>query len=527
MGSTDVGNPCSVCCCFLFGMCVLFPFALVFTGWNEQVAVCRAWAIDGAEQKAVALDCAQHTTDALGGALTPGTLGFLSCGVNSSTFKTFSGNDFTGLSSLTNLFDPAGSSAAAMTMSVKSWQCEETCSRSECHRRLEEVSSDGKATVDESKGRRLLSRRLTGEPAKERNLKSKSKSCNSQCVEWSHQRVLEGTVLSTSFEDRYGAERVCGTIVNPQPVKIGTSDFHASAGQVSTLPGNAWALNDKQIKSLPIELGVALSPRAASGTVSSATTAPAQLDEYNTYVQGNVLKTCTGTNMGCLEITFLKAAPARATMLGAVSSMYGQMNVTGWEESEYWVCKGSHANNINRFCPSTPLADANDALHKGSMACGEDVTTMPQLFTIMKDANSEKQWMFRAIGFCCFWFAISCCLQPIESALGFITNMMDDGTDCIPCVGSAVDCLTDIFMGMVKAILCVVSCCCAVGWFLSVVVVMWFVMRPMMGMALAVVACCFCTGAGGLLYYFRGSGGKDSSRYDEEEEMSDMEYDNE
>merc|ERR1711966_587665 len=119
-------------------------------------------------------------------------------------------------------------------------------------------------------------------------------------------------------------------------------------------------------------------------------------------------------------------------------------------------------------------------------------TTMEELFTIMKNANSMKLWIFRAIGFFCIWLAICCCLQPIESCLGFITNMMDEGTDCIPGVGCAVDCLTDIFMGMVKAVLCVVGCCCAAGWFLSVVVVMWIVMRPVMGMALAVVACCFC-----------------------------------
>jgi len=507
------------------------------------VAVCRAWAIQGAGDQALTLDCAQHSTDVKGTPVSAGTLGFVSCAINQSTFKTFTENDFTGLETLTNLLGSAdastGVAAAAMAMTASTWQCKEVCSRSECEggqnnydeRRLNgaeskvESSENNDDEDDKPHGRRLGKRRHRS-----------GNSCTKTCVEWRYSRALLPQVPPTEFNDMASAQAVCGDPPYPTetaPVKLGSSDVHASAGQVKTSPGNVWSLNELQMQVLPINLPVALPRRAAPEGLDSATSAPFKLTLANTFVEGNAVKTCRSTNfnsMGCVEIRFQKAAPAHATMLGAVDTIPGRMSKEGWTEAEYWVCKGSHANHIDRFCPATNKnADAWTLAHKGDMSCGEDIDTIDELFDLMKNANYQKTMLFRLLGFLAFWCSFNFCFQPIESALAFATDMMDDATDCIPCVGGAVDWLTDLFMGMVKSILCVVSCCCAMGWFLSVAVVMWMVMRPVIGAALAVVACCFCGGAALMLKMCskKGKKLKDVDDDDSEDNDGDEEYDNE
>lgn len=265
-------------------------------------------------------------------------------------------------------------------------------------------------------------------------------------------------------------------------------------------PGSAWHINGEQVQMLPIDAPVSLSPRPVSGFGFTDSQSPTQLTLSNTFVTSSTIDTCQGNAMGCLEISFMKSAPQRVAMLGEVASG-GEFATTEWDAQGYWLCKGHATTGIKRFCPSVPGLS-----QKGWQSCGEDITTLPQLVQNMKDANQLAQWAVRAAGFLILFIACNCFFLPIKNCLGFITDMMDDGTDCIPCVGSCVDCLTDIFMGMVRCILHIVSCCCAAGWFLTVVVIMWVVMRPVVGGILAVVACCFCAGAGGMLYAFKGGG---------------------
>lgn len=284
------------------------------------------------------------------------------------------------------------------------------------------------------------------------------------------------------------------------------------------LPNNAWTVNDVQLQELPIMVAVPLPSRRLNTTPTSFRPSDA-LAVDNTLVEMNTLKTCIGNGMGCIEISFAKAAPVHMAMLGAVSSVGGMMSAGGWAHDAYWLCKGEGAyNNVDRVCPMTTVVDMN----KGVVSCGEDITSMEQLMTVLKDANSQKMWGLRLLGFILFWCSFNCCFHPIKQLMGFITNMMDAGTDCIPCVGGCVDCLTDIFMSVVSSVLCVVSFCCAAASFLSVVVFMWIVMRPAMGAALAVVACCFCVGAGALLNSYRG-GGKGGDYDEQMEDLGDYE----
>lgn len=530
--SHPVKGLAQACGVMLCGICVVFPFAVIFTFMNEKTSVCREWAIESAGKSLTTLDCAQHQTAVNGVALTPGTLGFLACDVDKSTFKKFTGNDFVGLAEVDNLFAPAvapdtGGAAAAMTMTAQQWQCEETCTHHQtvCNRRLED-DRDEQDTADmqeEDPNRRLLSQRFPKSAERLRRLKSKTKAktCHQgPCDQWSYRRILSSGSAKENFNWPSNAAAACGNPPYPtaNPVPLGAHDYHANDGTVKLQPKQQWALNSEQLNRLPIAAAVNLAPRAISSTTNNAQTAPKVLSTENTYSDGVALYTCSGANyqnMGCLSITFNKAVPNHVSMLGATTGR-GIMNIGGWNNTGYWLCKGSTTNNLKPFCPSKP--ETTNA--KGMLSCGEDITQAAQMITVMKDANWWRKWVFRAIGFSAFWMAIACCLQPINYVLTYITDLIDAGTDCIPCVGSCVDCLTDIFMGIVHAILCVVSCCCAVSCFLAIVTIAWIVMRPVVGSILAVVACLCCTGAGVLTYLAKQQvGDKTKSKlYDEDGE---------
>jgi len=446
---------------------------------------------------------------------------------------------------LTDLFgvDNAGQASAAMRMSVKQWQCKETCSETRCQRRLR---AENKEPGD--KARSLLNKREVGGDVEARSLKGgrggrsggrsgsrsgSSKSCNEVCVAYSHEKILSEEIPTTSFNDPQQAETICGAGFSSLGAPgVQGHDVHVPGGQIATANGNGWTVNRVQVQELPINVAVPLTARAPwrSGSGPSAsdfTDSPSapDLNRRNTYVAGNVLRTCKSSDMGCYEITFLKAVPNRISMLGAVSTVPGEMSVTGWNNEGFWLCKVNSTNNINRFCPSESSVD----MRKGMISCGEDITTVAQMVTMLKDANWYAQWGYRIGGFVILLCAFNCCFLPIKACLGFITDMIDDGTECIPCVGSCVDFLTDIFMKMVSAILAVVSCCCACGTFLAVCAVMWIVLKPWYGIPMMIGVCCFCGGAGALLYFFRGSKDDESELLDEEEdeeEMSDYDQDN-
>jgi hypothetical protein len=214
--------------------------------------------------------------------------------------------------------------------------------------------------------------------------------------------------------------------------------------------GNQWALNTRQLHLLPVNSPVALTPHTASGSLTGPQP-PVSLTSANTQIVSNTVYTCTpgSQEMGCLEISFMRAIPAHVAILGAISSNpVGQFQEAGFNTSGYWLCKGSTANNINRMCPSKGLTSVTDLLYKGALGCGEEIITLAQLLTQLKEGNQAKLWLLRLAGFILFWLSINMCCQPIKSMLGFITNMMDASTDCIPCVGGCVDTLTDIFMGV-------------------------------------------------------------------------------
>merc|ERR1712013_252838 len=108
------------------------------------------------------------------------------------------------------------------------------------------------------------------------------------------------------------------------------------------------------------------------------------------------------------------------TMLGAISATKGMMDAAGWTSPGYWLCKGSAANHIDRFCPSVMTV----SISKGAGGCREDVTTLKKMIDFLKGLNTGRTWLFRAIGFALFWLSFWMCTQPIRSMLGCITNMM-------------------------------------------------------------------------------------------------------
>lgn len=499
----DVGPTCGIGT-FCVGLLLVWPAAIILTGYNEQAAVCREWAIDQAKDTARSLTCSSASKDADGQQIATGTLGFLSCDVDKSTYKQFTSQSFAGLQGISvgSIFKPADAKAAAMSMDVQMWQCYETCAREECYRRLDETdgtaSPQGHGDAVEDR-RSLLTRRLgdVENGATTRNLKSSSsKSCTPRCVEYRHERRLTGDRLSQSFHDEGGARAVCGDtswsyVEDP---KMGVSYVHAAKGEVQ-LSGKKWKLNDFQIQGLPIDVDVTLPNREGSNLGPVGGT----LTNQNTRQSSNKIYTCAANRpneMGCLEISFKKAVPNTVTIFSATSKEEGFFSDEGWFADGYWLCSGSSSNHINRACP----ASTSVSFFKGVTSCGEDVNTMDKLTSKLANENNTKLWGIRIAGFILFWCSISMCFQPIRSLLGCITNSLDSATDCIPCVGWIVDTMTDIFMGVVKAVLCIVSFCCAGGCFLFVVAFMWMVLRPVQGSILMVVMCCCCCGGVGLLY---------------------------
>jgi len=491
-----IGGSCAACC---FGTFILFPAAIMFTFWNEKHDACRQWAIDEASKEAKMLDCAQHLTDTSGASLEPGSLGFLSCDLNTLSFKDFTHKDFNGLS-VPNLFNLADAKGTGMQMHVSQWQCEEYCERESCSRRLEEVGSSNSTEEIERKSRRL----------------GKGSDCTNRCVQYGYRRTLRTSAANTVFQDHTRAQQQCGANYNnaPQPLSLGTHDVHAGAGTITTLPGDQWRLSNKQIQQFPIDKPVILNKWSPSLTVNGATTAPATLSRDNTWTDGSTLKTCTTDSIGCIEVTFTKAAPSRVAAMGAMSDSPGSFKEEGWTAPGYWLCKGSAANHVDMVCPSSGQT-LDQAAYKGILSCGEDVVSFDQSLELMKSAKSFKTWGFRFIGFFMFWFAFCCFFSPLQTCLAFSEDIIDTFADCIPCVGCIVDVMTDIFFGIASAIVSLAACCCGMGWFLSVVVVTWIVMRPLLGAFAALFACCFCGGAMALLYTNKGGGKPKQQRFNE------------
>lgn len=504
---------------FCCGAFLWFPASIVFTGWNEQQAACRHWGIDEVEKQSKQADCASNVNDVTGSPYTQGDLAFVSCGVNGSSFKTFTHKDFVGLESVENLIDTAASNnkGAAMKMTVKQYFCREDCAQEVCDRRLE--ADDGKEKSEEDiesddEEDEFLLRRLG---------KGGGDSCTRRCVAWSHRLELmesEPVEASSGYSDSAGAAAACGTPLQPtSPVKLGGSYSYAPTGTVKTVPNGAWSLNQYQLEQLPLDLPVTLQGIPRGPEVDGAKNAPSQLTRTSVYVEANVMKTCVQKSIGCLEVTFSKAVPDHVALLGALSPTEGLMTEYGWTSPSYWLCRNESSMHFNAICPSVGQ-DLVSMAHKGDMSCGKEVTTFEQMVAMMRTARSQATWLFRALAFLGFFCAINCCFHPIGAMLEFLTDTMDDMTDCIPGVGCCVDFLTDIFMGAVRCILFIASFCCALGWFLSVIVVTWIVMRPLMGLGLGLVTCCACSGAGALLYQFRGQGKRDGF-----EGIDDQEFD--
>jgi len=521
MGDDEDVGPCmgfgTMCCAILF----FFPASCYVTGWNEQTAVCREWAIDNGAKNSHILSCSSNTEDAKGKPIKGGDLGFLHCPVDQTTFKAFKETDISGFGGVKDLFGRDGVKAAAVSRTVSMWQCKEHCARSErrCSRRLEEAAT---GEIDDaivpasppSQERRLLSKRLPeGESRRLKKSKKKSESCHDVCVEWGYSKTLSSSKLSTSFNQPSNARVQCGTnyAVGSPSFGLGLQESQAPGGSVFAV-GKKWSLNMFQLSKLPIDKPHSVTRSSANGRKDTSQP-PSSLTSANTQVVGGKLTTCAGgSDIGCLVIEFKTAQPQKVTMLSGIKPGVGaylrdfngayQMMPSGWKAPGYWVCSAdADYNNINAFCPHRTEMD----MHKGLLGCGEDVTTMEAMVANLKGASSTKTWALRLLGFLMFWFTVSSCLQPIRSVLGAMTNMMDSATDCIPCVGSMVDTATDIFMGAVKCILCIVSLCCGGACFLSVVVVIWCVMKPALGFVLAIVVCCCCYGGFMLLHQNRQS----------------------
>jgi hypothetical protein len=377
---------------------------------------------------------------------------------------------------------------------------------------LKVKAEEGITVVMEQKRRLLSKRHPDGASSPFRRLKKdKKQDYTNVCVEWKSTPVLSASTIPTPSHNIGQARVACGSNLNPgtPSTGLGTSRLEGSSIKL----GTAWTLNTKQVKDLPADQSI--NPAAIQGTRVPGTPNPtAQLTKDNTVTRNGKLYSCNpGTNkVGCLEIYFKKAAPPKAAMLGEIASG-GKMTDNGWQAPPYWLCSGAASeNNVQKFCPS-----------RGS-PCDAKSFTMDGMIAALKASNSTWTMIIRICGFFCFWLSVSACLQPIRSVLGLFANMADGATDCIPCVGSIVDLMTDIFMGVVKAILCVVSFCCAGAMFLTVVVVMWIVMKPWFGIPLCCVSCMCWAGAGYLLHSNRRSakGGGDDEISREESEMGNV-----
>eukprot|EP00448_Togula_jolla_P033278 CAMPEP_0170630998 /NCGR_PEP_ID=MMETSP0224-20130122/34350_1 /TAXON_ID=285029 /ORGANISM="Togula jolla, Strain CCCM 725" /LENGTH=553 /DNA_ID=CAMNT_0010959195 /DNA_START=23 /DNA_END=1684 /DNA_ORIENTATION=- len=493
-----------MCCACLLGL-LLYPAALGFTGWNEKRAVCRAKVLWTAEEEAFDLDC--NDNEAHG--LQQGDLGYLNCPLDNATFQQYTEENsfFSGLSGVTALFG-SPVSAAAMSMEVQMLVCVEYCAKEACRRRrLEEIDEQNESeimamgTAEELDWNATDEEHETWQPLRRLRSHSSSSSCRKECVEWGYKKEWSKTLGASGFKDNGRAERACG---RPNPLSagnglsLGTHEDHAPSGQVRT-DGGAWRLNDAQMKMLPIDVSVP----AVAGDQSfqqAGVQPPPALNRGNTLVSQGTLLTCTAEKVGCLRVSFMKSAPKTITMLGAISDQPGMMSEEGWQPPDGFLCKSQQP--LNRICPKKFEFD----LLRGGTGCNEG-PTRDELFATMKSENSTTTWLYRLIGFLCTWLGLCMILCPITTIVEMAASMLDNITACIPGVGCMVDMMTDMIVGVVQSLICLISCMCAVSSFFFVAAAMWMIMRPLIAIPLFLVGVCLC-GAG----CFFAHKGKDHSR---------------
>jgi len=477
-------NPCSACCCLLIGL-LLWPGALYAAGWNEQRVVCREKAILAAEKYAVDLQCDQHARTAAGKPIEKGALGYLSCDLDQSTFTNWTAKKFAGLEGMDQagaapLMGPKGVAALAMRMHVQMYVCEESCARERCgSRRLGEDTEEA------------------GDPraAEARQLRKKEKSCTKHCVEWRYSlRLTDRAVGVANFRDNEKARRQCGSSRNPTSpgsgLTMGSSDLYGASGQVK-VKGGGWDVNNWQSRQIPIDDKVPLPRRSPPPGLGSHTQPPTRLGHATTYVEGDAVRTCANESVGCLVIGFTRAAPEDVTMLGLVSAAhpgrFSEPEEGLWPAPRDWLC-GS-GETVNRVCPMTSSID----LASGIQSCSGGLSK-GEFFDDMKGENSTAAWIYRLVSFFCVWLAVFCVCSPITAIVEWATDSIDDLTDCIPGVGCVVDLMTDMIVGVVRTVVCMLAFACAVSSFLLVAGTVWAAMRPMVAVPALVLGLCCCCG---------------------------------
>jgi len=408
--------------------------------------------------------------------------------------------------------------------------CKEKCTRSECRgRRLAEEEpkdtgmNDGKVdsfpeaeaeTFTESPNNSFPARRLSG----------RRRSCTKECVQWGYWLDWSDALVSSDFHDTARAQQACGGTnpLGPVSPALGTSTKYANSFQVKT-QGGGWALNGKQTRAIPVDVPVKLTATTNEllPFVKGELPPMEGWDDINTMVIGDQLHTCnlkppTDKGLGCMRLSAKVSHPEQVALLGkvSVSQKPGRMSEEGWEAPADWLCGGQ---TVQRVCPTAGVGSSLDV----PMESCDVIRTKEELFEVMHGENNMTTWMYRLAGFLLTWLGLCCICQPLTTLVEMAGDCLDQITQCIPGVGCIVDEMTDVFTGLVKAVVCAITCMCAFSSFIFVVGVMWVVMRPLVAIPLLIFGFCFCGGAGYLMHTCRKKKEKEAGMGSQQELLDD------
>lgn len=533
------------------------------TGFNEKRSVCRAKALLSAKSNAKDVACNNNLQYASGNLITSGDLGYLACDIDSTTFTNFTPSTFPGIAKLETVNPPlfmGQAAGAALQMKTQMWICKEYCTKySSTTRRLrsgnstgvEQSENEGITQNDAQEGEQLAQRKEEEEEEgryeaeeidDELNLynivndtisglvsSTPLRRLSSTCIEWGYKLALEEHLpIVSGYKNPALAASVCGTSVTsitmPTNLKMGVQDSHAQAGQVKVV-GGQWSLNAWQVQNLPINVPVPLAARQSTSTTDPGLTQrtnpqpPSEITELTTIVKDNMIKTCDQPMYGCIEIEFSKAMPNNIRALGKLSATdRGVMSTEDWIAPTDWLCKGS---KINEMCPfKSGVIDTN----RGYRACSEGLSK-EQFFKELNQQSSTYTWIARVVLAVTCWLAVCCICSPVTAIVEYVTKQMDTFTACIPCIGCLVDQMTNLIVGAVQWMVCILAFCMGCGSFFIVASICWAVMRPAVAIPIMILCCICCCCALCVVSMCKDNKGDKGTRYQSQSQSDGGQYD--
>lgn len=305
--------------------------------------------------------------------------------------------------------------------------------------------------------------------------------------------------ISVAFNNHNYASPCSGT--NCDGSTIGTTITKTSTGATMFTINQNFLVNDFIGRTTGVVQPVNAWGSSLSTSISSVPTTIGQWVNCNNNIQYKVVRGAgvTGARTGCYT----------NPPVGGTTGSTG----TGSYSGDQTISMTTYAVPATGFtiCSKQKAGGTFDVLKSDGnydiMITGKK--TKSQCIDIMEDEAAATVFVFRVIGFACFWIAF-CCLFSI------VTFLADRIGQLIPCG------IGDAFEDMVQCLVCMVTCPPATACWLFWFALAWLIFRPLIGGILFVVSICI---GGGIYYAVSQAEGKEKQK-EEEDPEEDMATEN-